>query len=100
MGFRRADGTFDYGALTSVTTLGILMTGGLYGLAIRPIENAVASNTSRIKATTTTARRVELTTIRLNTLVESQTETLNRLALAVDKLADRINYREFSDDNH
>lgn len=90
MSLRRSNGDFDYAGFSSMVALGMSMLGAMYAIAVRPIEHDVLENKAAIKVNTDVARRVELTTTRVDVLVNKQNDTLNRLAISLDKLADKI----------
>jgi len=98
MKLRRADGEFDYGGFAAICSLGVIIMGGLYGLAVRPLELQVMNNRLDIEANAQIARKIEITSARVDVIVTKQNETLTKLAIAVDKLADRIHLEVQSND--
>lgn len=83
MNLRRADGEFDWGGFAALVMVGMTMLGGVYGLAIQPLKDEQIDIRQRVRTNSNDIRSLEIYRAEVGVHIE-------KLAQAVDKLADKI----------
>jgi hypothetical protein len=91
MNLRRQDGDFDYGGFSALVMVGISVIGIVYALAIRPIEEKLLRTEAITEHNREQINGLEISKAENAIHNARQYETLDRLASAVNNLANQIN---------
>ena len=90
MAFRRDDGRFDIGAFASLISVGLAILGVMYTLIIAPLQDKIDNVTALSTIQAEVVKNMQMSLVRNEVIVDKQNDTLNALAQAVNKLADKI----------
>lgn len=90
---RGDDGRIDYGSIATLTVIVSFVVGIAYNVTIRPLEKEIRDTKNVVDANATVTRRLEVEVATNRVITEKQSEALDKLAAAIEKLADELRRR-------